>query len=353
MIFKKRVGLLFGGRSGAHELSIRSAQSIFQALHSNSYIEIYEILPFYIDKNGQWQPPYIAKSVLDSGIPLQCHSSSTFKVDLWKFPSETAEVEVWFPTVCCGPGSNDGSIQGLFQLMRVPFVGSSVLGAALGADKIAMKNAFAQAGLPQVSYQPVNRNQVCDNFESLAKLCDEIEATFKYPCFVKPARLGSSIGISKVYNQEQLQIALKKAAHYDRRIIVEQGISARELSCGVLGNDSPKLSVVSEVIYQKDFLDYEAKYTKGQTNRVIPNDLPQEIVEKIHKMALNAFSVVNAAGMARIDFFYVESNSNVLINEINTIMGLTPKSAYPKIWAQTGIDFPNLIDQIIRLALEQ
>ncbi|MBE9010969.1 D-alanine--D-alanine ligase, partial [Pseudanabaenaceae cyanobacterium LEGE 13415] len=313
-----KVGLLFGGRSGEHEVSIASARSIAQALSDPTNAEKYDLMPFYIQKDGQWRSPDIARSVLESGA-IDCEDSAT---NLWQFPTEAAQVDVWFP-ILHGPNGEDGTIQGLLTLMQKPFVGSSVLGSSVGMDKLAMKMAFAQAGLPQVKYLGVSRSEVYSNPCVFPKLCDRIEAELGYPCFVKPANLGSSVGISKVRTRAELEAALDSAASYDRRIIVEAGVVAREVECAVLGNDQAKASVVGEIRFDSDFYDYETKYTAGKSSHMIPAQLPAEITNLIQERALQAFHAVDAAGLSRVDFFYVESTGEVLINEINTLPGFT------------------------------
>src|ERR687885_1694708 len=375
---KLRVGLLFGGCSGEHEVSISSARAIAKALSSDQNANHYELLPVYIQKDGIWQSGDVAQHVLESGKPLpltgtneaylptstaDAPSSSTSTEILPSAASASklsrvgeniswSEVDVWFP-ILHGPNGEDGTIQGLLKLMQVPFVGSGVLGSALGMDKIAMKMAFAQAGLPQVKYIAVKRSQVWSSPCVFPKLCDQIEETLGYPCFVKPANLGSSVGIAKVRSRAELEAALDNAASYDRRLIVEAGIVAREVECAVLGNDHPKASVVGEITYNSDFYDYETKYTEGRADLIIPASLPAAVTTQIQEMALQAFDAVDAAGLARVDFFYVEATGEVLINEINTIPGFTATSMYPQLWAATGISFPELVDQLIQLALER
>ncbi len=356
---KQKVGLLFGGRSGEHEVSIRSAGAIARALATGANREKYDLLPFYIQKNGDWCNPAIAQAVLESAIavpPKTIDDSTTHiaqqRLARWQFPVEAAEVDVWFP-ILHGPNGEDGTIQGLLKLLQVPFVGSGVLGSATGMDKLAMKTAFAQAGLPQVRYLAVTRAQIWSNPCVFPKLCDQIEATLGYPCFIKPANLGSSVGISKARNRTQLEAALDNAASYDRRIIVEAGVLAREVECAVLGNDNPKASVVGEITYQSDFYDYETKYTEGQANLIIPADLPAAVSEQIRAAAIQAFQAIDAAGLARVDFFYVENTSEILINEINTLPGFTSTSMYPQLWAASGVPFPDLVDQLVQFALER
>lgn len=350
---KLRVGLLFGGRSGEHEVSIVSASAIAKAILANGNSQKYELLPFYIQKDGIWQGAEVAQQVLDSKQPLQTSADSdSLKANLWQFPSQVTEVDVWFP-ILHGPNGEDGTIQGLLSLIQVPFVGTGVLGSAVGMDKIAMKMAFSQAGLPQVKYMAISRSQVWSNPCVFPKLGDEIEAKLGYPCFVKPANLGSSVGISKVRSRSELEVALDNAASYDRRIIVEAGVTAREIECAVLGNDNPQASVVGEITYNSDFYDYETKYTEGKADLFIPAKLPPEITAKVQEMAIQAFQAVDGAGLARVDFFYVEATGEVLINEINTLPGFTSTSMYPQLWAASGVPFAELVDRLIQAAVER
>ena len=366
---KQKVGLLFGGCSGEHEVSITSARAIASALQQDDNRAKYEILPVYIDKQGTWQPSNLAQQVLESGEPLLLTEASnnavaeennTSKLATTGFSSLSpagqstsySDIDVWFP-ILHGPNGEDGTVQGLLSLMNVPFVGSGVLGSALGMDKIAMKMVFTQAGLPQVDYVAVNRSQVYSSPCIFPKLCDDIEAKLDYPCFVKPANLGSSVGIAKVRSRQELEEALDNAASYDRRIVVEAGVTAREVECAVLGNDNPKVSVVGEITFDSDFYDYETKYTEGAAQHHIPADLPSDVVTKIQDMAIEAFIAVDAAGLARVDFFYVEETGEVFINEINTFPGFTSTSMYPRLWAHCGVDFPQLVDNLINLAVER
>ena len=362
---KQKVGLLFGGCSGEHEVSITSARAIAGALQQGDNKSRYDILPVYIDKTGTWQPSKLAQQVLTSGEPLllpeektnnepETRLATTSFSSLSLGQSSYSEIDVWFP-ILHGPNGEDGTVQGLLSLMNVPFVGSGVLGSALGMDKIAMKMAFTQAGLPQVDYVAVNRSQVYSSslVYRFPKLCDDIEAKLSYPCFVKPANLGSSVGIAKVRSRQELEEALDNAASYDRRIVVEAGVSAREVECAVLGNDNPQASVVGEITFDSDFYDYETKYTEGAAQLHIPADLPQSISDRIREMAIEAFLAVDAAGLSRVDFFYLEDTGEVFINEINTLPGFTSTSMYPRLWAHSGVSFPELCDRLISLALER
>jgi D-alanine-D-alanine ligase len=347
---KTRVGLLFGGRSGEHEVSINSARSIRQALTSEKNFDKYDVIPFYIDKNGVWSAGDIARQVLETGQP-RLDLRETIP-NLWQFPPETTNIEVWFP-ILHGPNGEDGTVQGLLTLQRVPYVGSGVLGSALGMDKIAMKIAFASAGLPQVKYMAVTRAEIWSNPCIFPKLCDEIEQALGYPCFIKPANLGSSVGISKARTRQELESALDSAASYDRRIIIEAGVTAREIECAVLGNDYPQTSVVGEITFNSDFYDYETKYTDGRSAMVIPANIPEKIAAQAREMAVEAFKTVDGAGFGRVDFFYLEKTGEVLINEINTLPGFTAFSMYPQLWQATGLPFPELVDRLIQLAVER
>ena len=344
---KLKVGLLFGGRSGEHEVSLSSAAAIAKALVSGENTSKYEVLPFYIQKDGIWQAGETAQKVLDSKEPFQGEGGN-----LWNFPPQAAEVDVWFP-ILHGPNGEDGTIQGLLTLMQVPFVGSNVLGSAVGMDKLAMKSAFSAVGLPQVEYMAVSREQVWSNPCVFPKLCDEIEEKIGYPCFIKPANLGSSVGIAKAKTRKELEAALDSAASYDRRIIVEAGVEAREVECAVLGNDNPKASVPGEISFTSEFYDYETKYTEGKAELKIPAPVSQEITTKIQERAIEAFLAVDCAGLTRVDFFYVEKTGEILINEVNTLPGFTATSMYPQLWEATGVPFPELVDRLIQLALER
>lgn len=347
---KLKVGLLFGGVSGEHEVSISSARAIASALTSGENLSKYTLVPVYIQKDGLWQPPEIAQQVLNSG--QQEPTQTTNKGKIWQFPPQIEEIEVWFP-ILHGPNGEDGTLQGLLSLMQAPFVGTGVLGSAVGMDKIAMKTAFAQAGLPQVKYMAISRGQIWSNPCIFPKLCEEIEATLKYPCFVKPANLGSSVGVVKVRSRSQLEAALDNAASYDRRIIVEAGVIAREIECAVLGNDNPKASVLGEITYSSDFYDYETKYTEGKADLIIPAAIEPIIATQMQEMAIQAFQAIDGAGLARVDFFYVEATKEVLINEINTLPGFTATSMYPRLWEATGVNFTQLVDELIQLAIKR
>ena len=344
------VGLLFGGRSGEHEVSITSAKAIATAFQSGENPQKYHLHPVYIQKDGLWRDGDTAGRVLADGKPLAVNRGMAAR--RWQFPPSIADIDVWFPIIH-GPNGEDGTLQGLLQLMDVPFVGTGVLGSAVGMDKLMMKTAFASIGLPQVNYRAVRRDEVWSNPCVFPKLCDRLEAELGYPCFVKPANLGSSVGIAKAKSRRELEAALDSAARYDRRMIVERGVQARELECAVLGNDNPEVSVVGEIAYDSDFYDYETKYTAGKANLVIPAPISDAVANRIRELAIQGFLCIDCAGLARMDFFYLEETDEVLINEVNTLPGFTALSMYPQLWAATGVPLPQLVDRSIQLALER
>ncbi|AXY67690.1 D-alanine--D-alanine ligase [Thermosynechococcus sichuanensis E542] len=337
-----RVGLLFGGRSREHEVSVVSAAAIAQAFTEGDNRDRYEVIPIYIQKDGRWR-------VTDRvGIP----NGEALEDSLWQFPAVAETIDVWFP-ILHGPNGEDGTIQGLLELMQRPYVGSGVAASAIGMDKILMKTVFGAVGLPQVRYIALQSSELWSDPCRYNHLCDRIETELGYPCFVKPANLGSSVGISKAKNRQQLTTALEAAAELDRRIIVETGVVARELECAVLGNDKPQASVVGEITYSSEFYDYETKYTDGRAQLHIPAEIPAAVSEQIRTMSLQAFQVLDAAGLARFDFFYVPSTGEVLINEVNTLPGFTALSMYPQLWAASGVPFPELVHRLVQLALER
>ncbi len=333
-----RIGLLFGGNSGEHEVSIASARAVVTALRQGPNRQLYDLVPIYIQKDGTWLGGSAAIEVLSTGLPLVCTART------WVFPPEVAEVDLWFP-VLHGPNGEDGTIQGLLQLMGQPFVGCRLLASALAMDKIVMKRIFAQAGLPQVQFLGLEKPSAAQD----PQVWLEVESILGYPCFVKPANLGSSVGITKVRNRNQLVTALAQAAALDRRLIVEAGVIAREVECAVLGNDQPRASVVGEITYTSDFYDYQTKYTPGQADLLIPAPLPLEVSEQVQSMALRAFQAIGGAGLARVDFFY-QADGTLLVNEINTLPGFTATSMYPALWTASGLTFPDLVHELITLA---
>ena len=347
-----RVGVVFGGDSGEHDVSIRSAATVIKALGDPSNRQRFEVVPLYIDREGRWWPETIASSVLqkmaalaDDQLPQPLPARG-----LRQLPVDPDQIDVWYP-VLHGPNGEDGTVQGLFTLMQKPFVGSGVLGSAVGMDKLAMKAAFAAAGISQVPYIAVDKADL-DDPRRLEPLLQRLEAELGYPCFVKPANLGSSVGISKVRNRDELLAGLKLAAELDPRLVVEQGVIARELECAVLGRQQLKASVVGEVRFDADWYDYETKYTEGRSQTLIPAPLPDDVSERIQAMAIDACRAVHAFGQSRVDVFYDESADRIWLNEINTLPGFTSQSMYPTLWEASGIPLPQLVAELVATAQE-
>ena len=338
----KVVGLIFGGASGEHDVSIRSAATVAEGLASGANKERYHVQHVYIDRQGRWWGDAIARQVLSSGQALADDGS---RPGFSGFPDGCLEVEIWYP-VLHGPNGEDGTIQGLFSLMQRPFVGSGVLGSAVGMDKLAMKAAFSAAGLPQGPYRPVLASELGSNNQ----LLEELETQLGYPCFIKPANLGSSVGISKATNRSELQAGLDLAASHDSRLLVEKGLQVRELECAVLGGQHLKASVLGEVSFDADWYDYETKYSSGLSSTQIPADLPEAISSRAQLLAIEAVQAVGASGLSRVDFFYEEASGNLLINEINTLPGFTSQSMYPMLWKASGVPLEELVHQLLELA---
>ena len=347
-----RVGVVFGGASGEHDVSIRSASTVTKALADPSNRERFQVTPLYIDREGRWWPDTIAKSVLqqmaalsDAQLPQPLPARG-----LRQLPVDPDQIDVWYP-VLHGPNGEDGTVQGLFTLMQQPFVGSGVLGSAVGMDKLAMKAAFADAGISQVPHIGVNASDL-NNPEQLGRVLIRLEKELGYPCFVKPANLGSSVGISKVRNRNELLAGLRLAAQLDPRLVVEQGVKARELECAVLGRAHLKASVVGEVRFDADWYDYETKYTEGRSQTLIPAPLPDAVSQQVQAMAVDACRAVHAYGQARVDVFYDEANGQIWLNEINTLPGFTSQSMYPTLWEASGIPLPQLVAELVATAQE-
>jgi len=355
---KLKVGIIFGGRSGEHEVSFCSASSIMKAINRDKYT----VVPIGITKEGRWISPYESALALQSGkiegkntvILLNDPAGKTLiRIDnQQEFKKETWEekLEVIFP-VLHGPYGEDGTIQGLLELADIPYVGAGVAASAVSMDKELMKTIFKQKGLPVLKWLAIKRKDWQKDKEEILSL---IQNTFAYPLFVKPTNLGSSVGITKVHRQEELEKAINLASSYDRKILIEEGLEgAREIECSVLGNDQPQTSVVGEVRPAGEFYDYDSKYINQATQLIVPADLPENVSEKVRKIALCAFKAIDAAGMARVDFFVTKKENKIFLNEINTIPGFTSVSMYPRLWEASGVSYPELIDRLIQLALER
>ena len=347
-----RVGVVFGGASGEHDVSIRSAATVIQGLTDPSNQQRFQVTPLYIDREGRWWPDTVAERVLQQKAALASDQlpQPLPARGLRQLPLDPDCIDVWYP-VLHGPNGEDGTVQGLFTLMQQPFVGSGVLGSAVGMDKLAMKAAFAAAGIAQVPYLGVNATDL-DDPQQLERLLFSLEAELGYPCFVKPANLGSSVGISKVRNREELLAGLQLAATLDPRLVVEQGVKARELECAVLGRQHLRASVVGEVRFDADWYDYETKYTEGLSQTLIPAPLPDSVSREIQALAIRACHAVGAFGQARVDVFYDETGGQIWMNEINTLPGFTSQSMYPTLWEASGIPLPQLVAELVDAARE-
>jgi D-alanine-D-alanine ligase len=312
---KLRVAVIYGGRSGEHEVSLRSARAILDAMDPAKY----EKIEYLIDREGKWNPRPILPE-----------------------PGAQPEIDVVFP-VLHGTFGEDGTVQGLLELAALPYVGAGVLGSAVSMDKEMMKRVCKERMLPIVDYVVLRRERLDP------RAC----AGLPFPVFVKPANLGSSVGISKARNQPELEAALALAAQYDRKIIVERGIAGRELECSVLGNEAPAASLPCEILPSREFYDYEDKYLLDRAQTQVPADLPPERTEEIRRLAVECYRAVECEGMARVDFLLEAATGKLYINEINTIPGFTSISMYPKMWEHSGLAFGELIDRLIALALDR
>jgi D-alanine-D-alanine ligase len=353
-----RLGVVFGGRSGEHEVSLASAASVLSAIDPDRY----EVVPMGIARDGHWlvggDP---LRALADAaGVTLALPAPGVPGPDdpggrLARVPTAgglpagiAARLDVVFP-VLHGPYGEDGTLQGLLELADVPYVGAGVLASAVGMDKATMKAVFRAHGLPVVPHLVIRDHEWAEDREGVARrVGDELG----YPCFVKPSNLGSSVGISKVREPAALAAAVAVALRHDRKALVERGVVAREIEVSVLGNDHPEASVPGEIRPGREWYDYEAKYTDGIATVVIPAPLPDSVAREFQRLAVAAFRAVDAAGLARVDFF-LEGEARIWVNEINTLPGFTRFSAYPRLWEASGLPYPKLIDRLVELALER
>jgi D-alanine-D-alanine ligase len=379
---KTKVGVLFGGRSGEHEVSLLSAASVLNAINKDKY----DVVPIGVTKEGRWVTATDAERLLrgegvgqEQGRHLRAGNpeATTSAAVLARgesvimppvpqshglVPFQSAgpaaphhiDVDIIFP-VMHGTFGEDGTVQGLLELADIPYVGAGVLGSAAGMDKDVMKKLFAAEGLPIVKHVTLLRSQWEKEPKKVRK---QAESKLKYPVFVKPANLGSSVGISKAHDREELGPAIEEAARYDRKIVIEEGVGgkkrkARELECAVLGNDDPKASVVGEIVPGAEFYDYNAKYIDEGSKPLIPALIPKKLMKQVQDMAVRAFKAVDCSGLARVDFLLDPGSKKVYLNEINTMPGFTSISMYPKMWAASGLQYPALIDRLIQLGLER
>jgi D-alanine-D-alanine ligase len=366
---KIRVGIIYGGRSGEHEVSIASAAAVVQNLDKQRY----EAIPVRIEKDGRWiiadrlpasssaaevieqSRAHTAQRLSRGGreAHLVAHpgDEQIMTIERGNTPAITGlALDVVFP-VLHGPYGEDGTVQGLLELANIPYVGAGVLASAVGMDKAVAKQVFAARGLPQAKYLVVLRN---DWIAAPAPIRKSVASALGYPVFVKPANLGSSVGISKVKRDAALTAAVDLAAEFDRKIVIEAAVpNAREIEIAVLGNDAPEVSVPGEVIPSREFYDYEAKYLDTDSRTIIPAELPAKVTAEVQRLAIEVFRAVDCAGMARVDFLMDGAQGTLYVNEINTIPGFTTISMYSKMWAASGLPYPELLDRLITLARER
>ena len=366
---KLRVGIIYGGRSGEHEVSIASAAAVVQNLDKRRY----EAIPLRTEKDGRWiiadrlPTSASAAEVIEQSrahtvqrlgrggreAHLVAHpgDEQIMTIERGSSPSVTGlALDVVFP-VLHGPYGEDGTVQGLLELANIPYVGAGVLSSAVGMDKAVAKLVFAAKGLPQTNYLVVLRN---DWLQTPSAIVKDVSSSLGYPVFVKPANLGSSVGISKVKSSADLPAAIDLAAEFDRKIVIEAAVpNAREIEIAVLGNDNPEVSVPGEIIPSREFYDYQAKYLDDDSRTVIPADLPASVTSEVKRLAIAVFRAVDCAGMARVDFLMNASAGALYVNEINTIPGFTTISMYSKMWAASGVSYPELLDRLIALARER
>jgi len=363
---KLRVGVIFGGRSGEHEVSVRSARAIIEAIDQKKF----EVVPIAIGKDGKWLGPSQSTQLLPTAVHRLLRSKpgdDPGDVALLGDPSHKGlislrpqassavaeKLDVVFPALH-GPFGEDGTLQGLLEMADIPYVGCGVLASSCGMDKVTMKSLFVQAGLPICKHIWFLRSQWRSNPE---KILRNVKGNLGLPCFVKPANLGSSVGVSRATDKKTLSEAIDLAAEYDRKIIVEEEVVGREIECAILGNDEPQASLPGEyVIYEESarFLDYTEKYAStGRVSFVVPAPLSKTITSRIQRMAIQAFQAVDGAGLARVDFFLQQKGGELVINELNTLPGLTEVSGYPKMWEASGLSFTQLLEKLIELAFER
>ena len=364
MTRKLRIGIIFGGRSGEHEVSVRSARSVIEAIDKSKY----EVVPIAITKEGNWLGPAGAAELLPEKtrrlLSKQNFDGSTDDVAIIGDPSRrglmkldsnnspTEQLDLIFP-VLHGTYGEDGTLQGLLEMAAIPFVGCGTLASSCGMDKVTMKALFKEAGLPICAYAWLLRS---DWESDSRKVVRRIVREIGFPCFVKPANLGSSVGVSKATDKTSLAKAIELAARYDRKIMVEELVEGREIECAVMGNDHPQASLPGEYIIHEEsarFLDYTEKYAStGHVEFVVPARISKSVIKRIQKMAALAYKAIDAAGLSRVDFF-LQPDGALLVNEINTLPGLTDVSGFPKMWEATGVPFPKVIDQLIEFAIER
>jgi D-alanine-D-alanine ligase len=341
-----RVGILFGGRSAEHEVSVISAQGVMAAIDQDRF----QAVPMGVTKDGTWLTPQETQPALAAirGERMGALQEPSGRGFSGRVLAALRRVDVLFPLVH-GTYGEDGSLQGLLEIMGIPYVGAGVAASAVGMDKALQQMVFRQAGLPVPHSLVVTWLQWKNEMAAVVR---QIERELGYPCFVKPANSGSSIGTTKARSREDLADGLAEAFRYDRKALVEQAIVGRHIECSVLGNDDPQASPLGEIVFSRDFYDYVAKYEDPRTRLIIPADLPPEVSQRLRAMAIAVFKTIDCAGMGRVDFFLAQ-DGQAYVNEINTIPGFTPVSMYPKLWEAAGLSYSDLITRLIELGLER
>jgi D-alanine-D-alanine ligase len=345
---RQRVALIFGGRSEEHEVSLASARSVARALAP----ERYEVVPFALSKEGHWLPISRGQEALQRSdiVALEWEGEERpLALSLRDVLETLARVDIAFPLVH-GRYGEDGTLQGLLELLDIPYVGCDVLASALGMDKLAQKTLFKAHGLPVARFRPVERHEWRQRPTEVLK---EIEADFAFPLFVKPARSGSSVAVTKARDLETLTLGIEEATRLDPVVLVEEYVNGREIEVSVLGNAEPEASVPGEIIPAREFYDYVAKYSDPRTTLVIPVSLPTELEREARALAVQAFRALQGTGMARVDLFLERETQRFVLNEVNTIPGFTAISMYPKLWEASGLPYPRLLDRLLELALER
>ena len=349
---KKCIGLIFGGNSNEHEVSISSAKTVFQAFNSEINKERYTVKTFYINKYGDWLDSHLSEKILIGGI----ENNKTNKKEIFNQKKinfldgiEFQNVDVWFPLLH-GFNGEDGSIHGLLRFTKKPLVGCGIIGSALGMDKILMKTIFSNLKLPQVNYL-VFQNEDFNDKRVKNKIINEILKKLKFPVFVKPSNSGSSLGISKVKNESEILLALEKAREIDPRILIEEGLEVREIECGIIGNSKLLTSEIGEVNYESDWYDYDSKY-HSNNKIIIPAEIDSQITKKIKEIAIKSCRALNIFGFARVDFFLEKSSNKILLNEINTIPGFTKNSMFPMLWEASGLKIEQLVAKLVDISLD-
>lgn len=345
---KTTVAIVYGGKSPEHDVSLQTAFSAIQAIDK----EKYNVQLVYITRSGDWlQGPLITDEINDIQtliVSAESDASTSAISPLSRLNNRKEKNPPVVLPLLHGANGEDGTVQGLFELLDVPYVGANVLASAVAMDKVVIRDLFQTHGFAQPQYLSYTRHDLSIDQQSCLR---QVKEKLGFPCFVKPANAGSSVGISKCHDLSELEKGVQEALRYDHKVIIEEAINGREVEIGIIGNDEPKASVAGEIAYESDFYDYESKYHDEKTELIIPARIPPESYEQMKEIAIKAYKAINCTGLARIDFFYTDDH-RLLINEINTLPGFTPYSMFPQLWAHSGLPYPKLIDQLIEYALE-